>query len=402
MIGSLLLLWLGLAVAGTSAAVGVAAAAVSQLELTRWVAYKLRGAGAAARLLENPGRVIATANALTALGLIGAAAAVPALLAQTTLTFLGVFTVAVGVPLFVSAAYLVPRVVGRRWAEPIAARAVPWLERVGRALAAFVPRRDPSTRSTLAVVLSGADTDALAWTDELSVVSGVLAFTDRPVKELVTPRTSIVAIPEGMLAAEAAHVFAQSGYTRYAVYRGSLDEVVGVAQTFDLLGLAPTDPVPVRPALAVPGATRAADLMREMQRGRGRLAVVLDEFGGTAGVVTFDDLLKDLVSEVFDEQGEPPHAAPSPVPPRIVELEGSASVTELETGLGLTLGIRGVQTVGGLLIQALGRIPRPGERFLLKGLEFDVLRASATRIERVAVRRGPARTVSLDRAEDHT
>src|SRR5205823_4088887 len=86
---------------------------------------------AACRALENPGRVLATANALTTLGVLSAAGALPALLAQATPTFLGVFTIAVGVPLFVSAAYLVPRVVGRRWAEAIVARAVPWLERVG-------------------------------------------------------------------------------------------------------------------------------------------------------------------------------------------------------------------------------------------------------------------------------
>ncbi len=401
MIVSLLILLSGLAVAGASAAVGVAAAAVSQLELTRWVSYKLRGAGAAARLLENPGRVLATANALTTLGIIGAAASVPALLAQTTLTFLGIFTVAVGVPLFVSTAYLVPRVVGRRWAEPIVARAVPWLEQIGRALAAFIPRRDPSRRTTLAAVLSSADTEALSSADEMAVVSGVLAFTDRPVRELMTPRTAIVAIPEGMLAAEAAHVFAQSGYSRYPVYRGSPDEVVGVAHTFDLLRLAPTDPVSVQPALVVPGATHAADLMLEMQRGRGHLAVVLDEFGGTAGLVTFDDLLKDLVSEIFEDRQEPSHDEPPSVP-RILELEGNAPVTQLEQGLGLTLGIRGggVQTVGGLLIQALGRIPRPGERFLLKGLEFDVLAATATRVERVTVQRGPVRTVPVERAED--
>src|SRR5437867_2483351 len=109
---SLVVLILGLLVAGASAAVGVAAAAVSQLELTRWVAYKLRGGRAAARVLDNPGRVLATANALTTMGVIAAAAAVPALLAQATPTFLFVFTVTAGVPLFVSAAYLVPRVAG--------------------------------------------------------------------------------------------------------------------------------------------------------------------------------------------------------------------------------------------------------------------------------------------------
>ncbi|HEV8304947.1 MAG TPA: hemolysin family protein [Gemmatimonadales bacterium] len=395
MIGALVVLLVGLAIAGVSAAVGVAAAAVSQLELTRWVAYKLRGAGGAAGVLDNPGHLLATANTLTTLGVLLAAAAVPALLAATTPTFLGVFTITAGVPLFISAAYLVPRVVGRRWAEPLVARAVPWMERGGRLLAPFIPGRDPSTRTTLAALLSSADSAALAAADEMAVVSGVLAFADRPVRELMTPRTAIVAIPEGMLAAEAAHVFQQSGYSRYPVYRGSLDEVIGVAHTLDLLRLQPEDPVPVRPALTVPGAMRGADLMLEMQRGGGHLAVVLDEYGGTAGLVTFEDLLKELVGEIFAGPGETPA-----VPARIVELDGSAPLATLEEQLGVQLDVRGVQTVGGLLVHLLGRIPRAGGRFLCKGLEFDILAASATRVERVAVRPGPVRPMALDRSDE--
>ncbi|HYL54053.1 MAG TPA: hemolysin family protein [Gemmatimonadales bacterium] len=395
----LVLLIGALALAVTSAAVGVAAAAVSQLELTRWVSYKLRGSGGAAGVLENPGRVLATANALTTVGTLCAAAVIPALLARTTPTVLGVFTVALGVPLLVSAAYLVPRVVGRRWAEPIVAHAAPRLETLGKLFAPFVPWRDPSRRTTLAAVLTSADTQALASADEMAVVSGVLAFADRPVRELMTPRTSIVAIPEGLLAAEAAHVALQSGYSRYPVYRGSLDEVVGIAHAFDLLRLSPDAPVPVHPALVVPGTTRAADLMLEMQRGRSHLAVVLDEFGGTAGLVTFEDLLRDLVSEIF-EPAEPSAAVEAPA--RIVELEGSAPASRLEETLGVTLNVAGVQTVGGLLVHTLGRIPRPGERFGLHGLEFDILAATATRVERIAVRPGPVRTVPLERVEERS
>jgi len=394
---SLIALVLGILLAAASAAVGVAAAAVSQVELTRWVSYKLRGSGVSAEVLQNPGRVLATANALTTLGVICAAACVPALLAQTTPTFLGVFTFTVGVPLLISAAYLVPRVVGRRWAEPIVARAVPWLERLARPLAPFIPWRDPSKRTTLAAVLTSADTEALASADELAVVSGVLAFADRPIKELMTPRTAIVAIPEGLLAAEAAHVCMQSRFSRYPVYRGSLDEVVGVAHAFDLLKLQPDAPVPVRPALVVPGTTRTAELMLEMQRGRSHLAVVLDEFGGTAGLVTLEDLLRDLVSEIF-EPGPPEPVRETPV--HVVELEGSAPTSRLEEAFGLTLRSHDAQTVGGLLVHALGRIPRPGERLALRGLEFDILGASATRVERVAVRPGPVATLALDRPEE--
>ncbi|HLZ46914.1 MAG TPA: hemolysin family protein [Gemmatimonadales bacterium] len=385
---ALVVLLVGLLIAGVSAAIGVAAATVSQHELTRWVAYRLRGSAATAGLLQNPGRTIATANMLTTLGVLLAAGAMPGLLAATTPTFLGIFTIVVGVPLFISAAYLVPRVVGRRWAEGLVAGAMPVMDRLGVVLAPFIPRRERSTRTTLEALISTADTETLAATDEMAVVSGVLAFSDRPVRELMTPRTAIVALPEGILAAEAAHVLQQSGYSRYPVYRGSLDEVVGVAHTLDLLDRQPEDPILVRPTLTVPGTKRAADLMLEMQRGGRHLAVVLDEFGGTAGLVTFEDLLNDLVSELFEPAPSIQDAT------RVVEVSGNTPIAELEEKLGATLGA-GARSVGGLLIQALGRIPRAGERFTFKGLEFDVLAASATRVERVAVRPGPVRTVAL-------
>src|SRR5438045_4493664 len=107
-------LLVGLLVAGLSAAIGVAAAAVSQHELTRWVAYKLRGSAATVNVLQNPGRTLATANMLTTVGVLLAAGAIPALLVATTPTFLGIFTIAVGVLLFIGAAYLVPRVLDLR------------------------------------------------------------------------------------------------------------------------------------------------------------------------------------------------------------------------------------------------------------------------------------------------
>ena len=399
---ALIVLLIGLSLAGVSAAVGVAAATVSQLELTRWVAYKLRGSAASAGVLQNPGRTLATANTLTTLGVLLAAGAMPALLAATTATFLGVFMVMVGVPLFIGAAYLVPRVLGRRWAASLVARAVPWTERLGTVLAPFIPRRESSTRTTLAALLSSPDTAALAGTDEMAVVSGVLAFADRPVRELMTPRTAIVALPEGMPAAEAAHVLQQSGFSRYPIYRASLDEVIGVAHTLDLLSRQPDEPVLVRPPLTVPGVMRGADLMLEMQRSGRHLAVVLDEFGGTAGLVTFEDLLNELVGELFEARPPAPPSETAPmIASRIIEIEGSGLVTTLAEKLGITLGAetRSAQTVGGLLIQALGRIPHPGERFSYRGLEFDVLAASATRVERVAVRLGPVRVQPLDRPE---
>lgn len=395
MIAGLLLLALALLVAAASATVGVAAAAVSQAELGRWVNTRLRGAGASAALVENPGRVLATANALTTLGVLAAGAAVPALFLELAPTFLGILTVAVVVPGFVVSAYVVPRVLGRRWAEPIVARTMPAVDWLSRVLAPLLPRREPSPRRALAAMLSGVGSDALAGADELEVVAGVLAFADRPVRDVMTPRTAIVALPEGTAAGEAAHVFLESGYSRYPVLGKSLDDIVGVTYSKDLLWLDPAAPIPVRPSLTVHAARPAADLLLEMQRGGARLAVVVDEFGGTAGVVTFEDLLTTLMRDLFSGTLKPSDAeAP------LLELEGGAPVERLRERFGRPREARGAQTVGGFLTQLLGRIPRAGERFTVQGLEFDILAASTVRIERIVVRPGPVPATALDSRAD--
>ncbi|HWH04242.1 MAG TPA: hemolysin family protein [Gemmatimonadales bacterium] len=397
MTAGLLLLALALLVAATAATIGVAAASVSQAELGRWVSLRLRGSGSTSALVENPGRVLATANALTTLGVLVAGAAVPALFLELTPTFLGIVTFAAVVPVFVVASYVVPRVLGRRWAERIVSRTLPVIKWLSTALGPFLPRRDPSTRHALAAMLTGAGSDALAGVDELEVVSGVLAFADRPVRDVMTPRTAIVALPGGTAAGEAAHVFLQSGYSRYPVLGKSLDDIVGVTYSKDLLWLDPNAPIPVRPILTVLSGRPAADLLLEMQRGGARLAVVVDEFGGTAGVVTFEDLLTTLMRDLFPTE---PKAPEKETP--VLEIEGGAPVERLLERFGHPREARGAQTVGGYLTQLLGRIPKAGERITVEGLEFDVVAASTVRIERVLVRSSPVRVTALDSRADAT
>jgi putative hemolysin len=176
------------------------------------------------------------------------------------------------------------------------------------------------------------------------------------------------------------------------VFRDSLDHVTGMAYVFDVLKAEGGSRLPLRPVLTVPGSRRCADLLFDMQRERRQLAIVLDEFGGTAGMVTLEDLLEELVGEISDETDRPLKEA-APVPD-LLDVSGTEGVQEIATRFGVTLpGDR--ETVGGLLTKALGRIPRTGERVILAGLEFDVLRASATRVERVIVRATGAGSVTV-------
>jgi len=189
-------------------------------------------------------------------------------------------------------------------------------------------------------------------------------------------------------------VFAQSGYSRIPVYRETLDEIVGMLHAFDLFKLQPGDPLPVRPVAVTPGSRSCGDLLLDMQRERRHLAVVLDEFGGTLGIATLEDLLEELVGEIFDEHDEEVrHAAAAG--PALFETDGNVPPEAIEERFGVSLPSGRSTTIAGLVVEWAGRIPNPGERFLIRGLEVDVIQASPTRIERLIIRSGTTPALPL-------
>ena len=163
---------------------------------------------------------------------------------------------------------------------------------------------------------------------------------------------------------------------------------------FDLFRLRPGDPLPVRPVAVTPASRNCGDLLLDMQRERRHLAVVLDEFGGTLGIATLEDLLEELVGEIYDEHDDEVRASPA-AGPALFETDGNVSPEAIEERFGVTLPEGRSTTVAGLLAEWAGRIPNAGERFRVAGLEFDVLQASPTRIERLVIRAGASAPVTL-------
>jgi len=214
------------------------------------------------------------------------------------------------------------------------------------------------------------------------------------VREVMTPRTDIVAIEENAPLDEIRLVFAGSGYSRIPVIRGTLDDIIGMVHAFDLFKLEPGDPLPVRPVAVTPASRSCGDLLLDMQRERRHLGVVLDEFGGTLGIATLEDLLEELVGEIFDEHDEEVQAAPAATP-TIFETDGNLSLEAIEERFSVTLPSSRSTTVGGLLVELAGRIPNAGERFTLGSLEFDVVQASPTRVERLLIRADPTPAITL-------
>lgn len=392
------MIWLvvavGLLVAVFGATAGAALITVSRAELTRVVGRRLRGAAPSLGWLADVDAELTAASATTSLGVLIIGAALPALLAGSGAGRLVVVLALVGVPLVLLAGYLVPRWLTLPRAQTVAKRIVPVLRPWSRVLGLLLPARMASRPTDLRSIWREGAAVGLRADDELVMVGGVMAFSVRPVREVMTPRTELVAVEEHADLGDIRQVFAQSGYSRIPVYRGTLDDIVGMLHAFDLFKLQPGDPLPVRPVAVTPGSRACGDLLLDMQRERRHLAVVLDEFGGTLGIATLEDLLEELVGEIFDEHDDEVRA-PAASGPVIFEADGNVSPQAIEERFGVELPPGRSSTMGGLLVEWAGRIPNAGERFVVRGLEFDVLEASPTRVERLVIRSGAAPPVPL-------
>lgn len=391
MIWTVLAIGLGLAIFGAVA--GTALVSLSRLELTRAVAGQLKGNPGSLGWLAQMEQYLGVTATLTALGMILIGAALPSFFTGYTLSALALVLVLVAVPGVLLAGYFIPRWLARRRAERLRDLVVPVLRPLAALLGLVLPARAVPGASELRAVWREGAAGGLAADDELLMVGGVMTFTERAAREVMTPRTDIVAVAEHDSLEDIASVFAQSGYSRLPVYRGTLDEIVGMLHAFDLFRLQPGDQLPIRPVANAPASRTCGDLLLDMQRERRHLAVVLDEFGGTQGIVTLEDLLEELVGEIFDEHDPaPPTAGAGPV---LFEADGSTPVGAIEERFEVALPDTRLRTAGGLLTELAGRIPQAGERFLVRGLEFEIVQASPTRVDRLLIRRGPAAATVL-------
>ena len=384
----------GLLIAGFGATAGAALITVSRAELTRAVGRRLRGATPTLGWLARVDADLTAASATTSLGVLIVGAALPALLAGSGTRLLTALVALIGVPLVLLAAYLVPRWLTLPRAQGVADRVMPVLRPWSRVLGLLLPARAAKRPTDLRAIWREGAAVGLRADDELVMVGGVMAFSVRPVREVMTPRTDIVAVDEDADLEDIRAVFAQSGYSRIPVYRGTLDEIVGMLHAFDLFKLRPGDPLPVRPVAMTPASRSCGDLLLDMQRERRHLAIVLDEFGGTQGIATLEDLLEELVGEIFDEHDEAVRVEP-PGGPTVFETDGNVPPEALEERFGVTLPRGRSTTIAGLVVEWAGRIPSTGERFLVRGLELDVMEASPTRIERLIVRAADAPALAL-------
>lgn len=242
--------------------------------------------------------------------------------------------------------------------------------------------------------------------EEGELIHSIIEFGDTRVNEVMTPRTEISALPLTATVREARDVIVESKYSRLPVYREQIDNVEGLIYVRDLLQCWAEDKEDeniatlLRPVYFVPETKQVASLLEEMQKAHVQLAMVIDEYGGVAGLVTVEDILEEIVGEIEDEDTEGEEIT------EIVEasdgyydVAGSTEIGKIERLFDMEIEDDDFTTIAGLVISESGYVPHTGERLNFRGLDVEVLEADSKRISRLRLRRALAEEESHAQAD---
>ncbi len=249
------------------------------------------------------------------------------------------------------------------------------------------------TRDELAMIIESeptGDKKSGITADEREMIANVFELSEYSVGDLMVPLSEVTALPEDTTLGEAALEVADKQHSRMPVYRGRVDDIVGIVHAFDVLaagveGRARTVAEVARPAQYVPGSMKAVDLLVQLQVGGNPMAIVVDEYGGAVGIVTVEDLLETIVGDIDDEYDD----EPSPIrqeKPGVWRVEAKIPVAKLNQALDLGIPESDdYETVAGFLIERFRRIPTPGSQVQVGGASIEVVAASDRSVEAVRI-----------------
>jgi putative hemolysin len=275
-------------------------------------------------------------------------------------------------------------------------RSFEWVRRKENQIEADVDREEETDADNLQALLDVAEEEGILQEDEGELIQSIVELSDTTVDEVMTPRTEIVALPITATIREARDLIIESKYSRLPVFRDQIDNVEGTIYVRDLLQYWPEGREDenieslLRPAYFVPETKPVADLLNDMQKAHVHIALVIDEYGGVAGLVSVEDILEEIVGEIEDEDTEKDEII------EIVEstdgyyeLPGSTEIEKIEHLLGLDIEDGDFTTIAGLVIGESGYVPRPGMRLSVHGLDVEVIEADERKINRLRLRRAP-------------
>ncbi|MHB1610057.1 MAG: hemolysin family protein [Sulfobacillus sp.] len=248
------------------------------------------------------------------------------------------------------------------------------------------------TEEEIRTMVEVGEEEGLLEAEEREMIQGIFDLGDTVVREVMVPRIDVQALASTATLGQAWDAVIQWGHSRLPVYRVTIDDVIGVLYARDILlyikERPPETPVQdlVRPVQYVPETKKVDELLADFRRRRSHIAVVLDEYGGTAGIVTIEDLLEEIVGEIQDEY-DTEELAIRRVDDNTIDVEGLASLDEVNEMFDVDLPHEDFDTVGGLILHLLGRAPVEAEVVSLDGLEFTVTKVTGRRVTRVLIRR---------------
>jgi putative hemolysin len=251
-------------------------------------------------------------------------------------------------------------------------------------------RSEEATGEEIQAYLEIGEDEGILQEEDSKLIQSVVEFGDTLVREVMTPRTKIVACEETATIGQLRDVMVQYRHSRIPIYRGDLDHILGISYIRQLVAEyacgRESDPIAglIHPALFVPETKPVSKLLKELQERGDHAAIVVDEFGGVAGLVTIEDLIEEIVGEIRDED----QAKVSEVieeAPRSFLVGGSTEIQRLEELAGRKLEGLDCTTAAGLIVAYLGRVPAPGEEFDLQGLHIRIVDADRKRVQRIRI-----------------
>ncbi len=398
--------------------------AINQVRLRSLLDQGMTRAAAVNRLLDHPRRITATTLIINTFAL-AALAAITAMIALTASPTEGTGRMAVGAAVLVLGLaviaffQLVPRSLALRnpertavlLARPLSAlyvlvSPIAWAaERIANLVMRIfgikdVPRNPYITEDDLQMLVNAGEQEGVIEEGEREMISGILRFGDTVVHEVMVPRPDVVAVPAELSPRQALDVALRAGHSRVPVYSENIDTIKGVLYTKDLISTVMTArrrPLTevARPALFIPETKKLGELLDELRNARVHMAVVVDEYGGTAGIVTIEDLLEEIVGEIQDE-----YDVETPDVEQVADDEwivnARIDLDDVNELLGLQLDSEGYDTLGGYITSQLERLPVPGDVVRAGDVQMTVLDTARRRIGRVALRRDPTPAANDD------
>ncbi|MBW7933618.1 MAG: HlyC/CorC family transporter [Gemmatimonadaceae bacterium] len=244
----------------------------------------------------------------------------------------------------------------------------------------------------LKVIVEQSQREGEIEQQDADLIGAVFEFSEKNAREVMTPRTAIVAIPAEATLDEALAIVEEAGFSRYPVYEESLDNIVGMVHAKDLLPVLRHRPATfslgsvMREVHAVPGSREVEEVLADFKRLKEHLAIVLDEYGGTAGLVTMEDLLEELVGEILDEHDEGLAIARSAATGETL-LPGLAEIGDVNEQFGVQVPDDNYTTVGGYVFGLIGRLPQVGDRVVGGGATWTVRAMDGRRIATVEMKK---------------